>query len=131
MKSTWIRNTMAALLVVSASAIAGAQNPPAPDNSKTNRGDRANTAPTADQGGGSAADRDIMQKIRKAVVDDSSLSTYAHNAKIIARGGKVTLKGPVNTEKEKQVIEQKATEVVGAGNVTNDLTVMARPAPKN
>jgi osmotically-inducible protein OsmY len=72
-----------------------------------------------------------MQRIRKALVDDSSLSTYAHNAKIISQGGKVTLKGPVRSEQEKQAIEQKATEVAGAGNVTNDLTVMARPAPKH
>jgi osmotically-inducible protein OsmY len=131
MKSSLIRNTVGVALLVSSGAIAGAQNPPAPDNTKTNRADRANTAPTADQGGGRAADRDIMQKIRKAVIDDSSLSTYAHNAKIIARDGKVTLRGPVRSEKEKQVIEQKATEVVGAGNVTNDLKVMARPVPKN
>jgi hyperosmotically inducible protein len=71
------------------------------------------------------SDRDIMQKIRKSIVDDKTLSTYAHNVKIVAQGGKVTLKGPVRSAEEKQTIEQKATEVAGAGNVTNELTIKA------
>jgi hyperosmotically inducible protein len=45
-----------------------------------------------------------MQKIRKAVVGDKSLSTYGHNVKIISQHGKVTLKGPVQTEEEKKNI---------------------------
>jgi osmotically-inducible protein OsmY len=64
-----------------------------------------------------------MQQIRKAVVADKSLSTYAHNVKIIAEHGKVTLKGPVHTEEEKKKIEAIATEVAGPGNVTNEITV--------
>ena len=64
-----------------------------------------------------------MQNIRKAIVSDKSLSTYAHNVKVISKGGKVTLKGPVRSEEEKSAIEKKAVEVAGAGNVTNELTV--------
>jgi osmotically-inducible protein OsmY len=131
MKSTFSRGMVATCLMIPTGVVAGAQYPVAPDNTKTNQQDRARTGPTADQGGGTAADRDLMQRIRKALVDDSSLSTYAHNAKIISQGGKVTLKGPVRSEQEKQAIEPKAIEVAGAGNVTNDLTVMARPAPKH
>ena len=62
-----------------------------------------------------------MQKIRKAVVDDKSLSTYGHNVKIISQHGKVTLKGPVHTDEESKNIEAKAVEVAGTGNVTNML----------
>jgi len=54
---------------------------------------------------------------------DKSLSTYAHNVKIITQNGQVTLKGPVRSEGEKQAIETKATEVAGANKVTNDLNV--------
>jgi hyperosmotically inducible protein len=57
------------------------------------------------------------------VIADKSLSTYAHNVKIIAQNGQVTLKGPVNSETEKQSIEQKAIDVAGAGNVTNQITI--------
>jgi hyperosmotically inducible protein len=71
----------------------------------------------------SSADRDTAKKIRKAIVDDKSLSTYAHNVKILARDGQVTLRGPVRSEAEKQAIADKATEVAGAGNVTNELSV--------
>ena len=44
--------------------------------------------------GSERADREIMQKIRKAVVADKTLSMFAHNVKIVARDGKVTLRGP-------------------------------------
>jgi osmotically-inducible protein OsmY len=64
-----------------------------------------------------------MRKIRRAVVADKSLSTYAHNVKIVAQNGKVTLKGPVHTEDEKKTIDSKATEIAGAGNVDSQITV--------
>jgi hyperosmotically inducible protein len=92
----------------------------APDNTKVNNRDRSQ--PTADQAKNGQTDRDIMQKIRKAVVADKSLSTYGHNVKVISDHGKVTLKGPVQTEEESKNIEAKAVEVAGAGNVTNMLT---------
>jgi hyperosmotically inducible periplasmic protein len=102
-----------------------AQQTPPPDNTKTNQRDRAATAKTADQAKNNTSDRELMQKIRKSIMDDKSLSTYGHNVKIIAENGKVTLKGPVRSAEEKQSIEQKATEVAGAGNVTNELTIKA------
>jgi osmotically-inducible protein OsmY len=73
------------------------------------------------------ADRELTKKIRVALHDDQSLSTYAHNIKIITQDGKVTLKGPVRSEDEKAGIEAKAAAVVGAENVTNHLKV----APAN
>ena len=95
----------------------------APDNTKVNKRDRDRSAATAGQAKDNASDRELMQKIRKAVMDDKSLSTYAHNLKIIAQNGHVTLKGPVRTEQEKQSIAQKAAEIAGADNVTNQISV--------
>jgi osmotically-inducible protein OsmY len=100
---------------------AGAQT--APDNTKTNKQDRAKGAATADQQKENASDREISQKIRSAVMEDKTLSTYAHNVKIIAQDGQVTLKGPVRTEDEKKAIETKAVEVAGEGHVTNQITI--------
>ena len=54
---------------------------------------------------------------------DSSLSSYAHNVKIVSQNGMVTLKGPVRSEEDKQSIAAKAAEVVGADKVTNQLEV--------
>lgn len=108
---------------------AQAQQTP-PDNTKVNERDRSKTAATADQGKNSTTDRDTMQKIRKAVMADKTLSTYAHNVKIISQGGKVTLKGPVRSEEEKSSIEKMATDVAGAGNVTNEITIKPEPSKK-
>ena len=57
---------------------------------------------TADQQKENAADRELTQKIRRALVQDKTLSTYAHNVKVIAQGRQVTLKGPVRSEEEKK-----------------------------
>jgi len=121
---------MGALLVCGTANLRG-QEKPAADNTKVNKRDRKPSEPTADQGKNNVSDRDIMQKIRKSVMDDKSLSTYGHNVKIIAQHGKVTLKGPVNSAEEKQSIEQKAAEVVGAGNVTNQITIKAARTKKS
>ena len=94
-----------------------------PDNTKMNKGDASKSAVTADQQKMNASDRELSQKVRKAVVSDKALSTYAHNVKIIAQNGKVTLKGPVRSEDEKQAIASKAESVAGAGNIENELTV--------
>ena len=71
----------------------------------------------------SKADRELAQKIRKAVVLDKSLSVKAHNVHIDAQDGAVTLMGSVKSDEEKKAIEDKATEIAGAGKVTNELTV--------
>ena len=102
----------------------------APDNTKVNKADRAKGAVTADQQKESAADRDLAKKIRQSVVGDKSLSTYAHNVKIVAQDGQVTLKGPVRSEAEKTSIAAKATEIAGAGKVTNEITVAPPDEPK-
>jgi len=96
---------------------------PAPDNTKVNKRDRAAGAVTADQQKENAPDRELAAKIRKSVVDDKDLSTYAHNVKIVVKDGKVTLKGPVRSEGEKTSVFTKATEIAGADNVTNALTI--------
>jgi hyperosmotically inducible protein len=100
-----------------------AQNPPQPDNTKVNKQDRAPGAVTADQQKANRSDRDVTQQVRKAVMADKSLSTYAHNVKIVTQGGQVTLKGPVRSDEEKKTIVAKAEEVAGSGKVTDQLTI--------
>lgn len=93
---------------------------PAPDNTKKNKDQ---TEPTADQQKMNAADRAITQKIRKAILADKDLSTYAHNIKVITQDGKVTLRGPVRSQEEKSSLQDKAAAVAGQDNVTNELEV--------
>jgi osmotically-inducible protein OsmY len=90
--------------------------------------DPSKAAPSQDQPNSASSDRDIMQKIRKALMDDTSLSSDVKNVKVSAQNGKVTLKGTVPSEEDKKSVEQKATDIAGPGNVTNELTV--KPAKK-
>jgi len=115
-----------ATALLSASLVAGTvqqEQQPAPDNSKTNQGDNNKGAVTADQQKMDPADRNISKQIRSAIYKDKSLSTYAHNIKIISQDSKVTLKGPVRTADEKDSIGAKAASIVGAENVTNQIEV--------
>ncbi len=93
---------------------------PASDNTKSNRDQ---PLPTADQQKMNSSDRAITQKIRKAIHEDKNLSSYAHNIKIITEDGKVTLRGPVRSEEEKDSLENKAVAVAGADNVTDQLEI--------
>jgi osmotically-inducible protein OsmY len=100
-------------------AIASPLGSQEPDNTANNK--QQNT--TADQQKETAADRELAQKIRQALVDDDTLSTAAHNVKIIVGDGVVVLKGPVNSEDEKKSVGAKAEQIAGAGKVKNQLTV--------
>ena len=105
-----------ALCLVKVAPPASAQ---APDNSKQNK----DQMQTADQQSNAKADRETTQKIRKDLMADKSLSTYAHNVKIVTVNGAVTLKGPVKSEDEKAKIAQIAGNIVSADKVTNEITV--------
>jgi hyperosmotically inducible periplasmic protein len=128
-----ITRTIGTFLLTGACALvalpAAAQQTP-PDNTKVNKADREKGAVTADQQKENAADRDLTRKIRQSVIADKSLSTYAHNVKIVAQDGQVTLKGPVRSEAEKTAIVSKATEIAGVGKITNEITVAPADAPK-
>jgi len=91
-----------------------------PDNTKVNKRDRASAEPTADQQKMNSSDQKLTASIRKSIMADKSLSTYAHNIKIISQDGTVTLKGPVRSEEERKSIVSKATEVAGSAAKIND-----------
>ena len=131
-RPSWVRRVTPVMALTAAIAFpAGLMaQPPAPDNTKSNARDRQPGQPTADDQKNNRTDLQITQEIRKALVADKSLSTYAHNVKVIARNGRVTLKGPVRTTEEKKVVETKAAEVAGAANITNQLSVAPDAATK-
>ena|SRR5437773_83241 len=85
--------------------------------------DRDENAKTADQQSNSKDDLEITRKIRRAVVGDESLSTSAHNVKIVTVDRVVTLRGPVVSSKEKVSIAAKAKKVAGVSKVKNQLEV--------
>jgi hyperosmotically inducible protein len=120
-KGKWV-GVLALSAALSMSSMQAQDQPVKPDNTGTNR----NGGQTADQQTMTKADRQLAAQIRKTINDDKSLSTYAHNSKIMVQGGTVTLRGPVRTEEERQAIEAKAKGIDGVTTVNNELTV----APK-
>ena len=113
---------LASTLVFGSLGVAAAQDStqsggtPAPDNTKVNQRDRNSNEATADQQKENASDRALAQQVRRAIVKDKSLSSYAHNIKVIAQDGVITLKGPVHSDQEKQAIEAKAAEAAGGAD---------------
>lgn len=68
-------------------------------------------------------DRKTLAAVRRAVVGDKSLSMAAHNVKMKANGGVVTLRGGVRSAEEKDKIEAHAKSVAGVASVDNQLTL--------
>jgi hypothetical protein len=95
----------------------------AADNTGVNKRDRKDSEPTADQQKNNKTDLDLTAEIRRSVMKEKDLSVNAHNVKIIAQDGKVTLKGPVANASEKKVVEEKAGAVAGAQNVTSEIEI--------
>ncbi|MGH7846522.1 MAG: BON domain-containing protein [Candidatus Binatia bacterium] len=81
------------------------------------------TLPTASDQSENEADRKITQQVRQAVTKDDSLSTSAQNVTIVTQNGKVTLRGTVKSQGEKQKIADKAQQVSGVKNVDNQITI--------
>jgi hyperosmotically inducible periplasmic protein len=121
-----VRLVLATLMLLSGSYMsAAAQNatPVAPNNSGINVRDRPADAMTAGEQPNAKGDVQLTARIRRAIVKDKSLSTMAHNIKIISSNGGVILRGPVKTTEEKQTIEEKAAAIAGADKVNNQLEI--------
>jgi len=96
------------------------------DNTKRNSTEENKNTDTAEKQSNSKDDLALTQKIRQEVVKDGSLSMNAKNIKIIARDGKVMLRGPVDSQREKDTIGSKAGEIAGKDKVENQLEVKAK-----
>jgi osmotically-inducible protein OsmY len=97
------------------------------DNTARNERDRNDASQLPTDQAENEADREISANVRKAIVDDDSLSINAQNVKIVSSNGTVTLRGPVKTAREKEVIEAKAKQVAGVLHVENLLEVESQP----
>jgi len=95
------------------------------DNTKRNSSEENKNTVTAEKQSNSQDDLTLTQKVRQAVMKDGSLSMNAKNVKIIAQDGKITLKGPVDSQQEKDTIGSEAGGIAGKENVDNQLEVKA------
>lgn len=101
-----------------------AHGKPADNTGKNVRDRNDGTLVPTDQAKGSDADVELTRNIRKAIVDDDSLSMNAHNVKIVTLNGVATLRGPVASAAEKTRVADIATKVAGGPTkIKNELEV--------
>lgn len=94
------------------------------DNTKINERDKSNRSITASQQTSGEMDLYLVSRIRKDIMAEKDMSTYAKNIKIVALDGQVTVKGPVRTRDEALKILAFAKSAAGASNVTSELSVV-------
>lgn len=99
----------------------------AADNTAQNAPDRNMDATTTPEDQSNAdTDVELTAAIRRALMDDGTLSTNAKNVKIIAdKTGTVTLRGVVESQAEKDTVESKAKAVAGVKEIKNLIDVKA------
>jgi hyperosmotically inducible periplasmic protein len=112
---------ISALIFVAAGASAQSTTPP--DNTGINKQNASSPTGNADRQKEDPSDRALTKRIRQSVISDKNLSTYAHNVKIVAVNGTVTLNGVVRSDQEREDVGMKAAEVAGKDHVVNDLKV--------
>ncbi len=125
-KATWLLLAVLAggsPLVYAQTSNTGKTATPDADNTRMNKADQKNTQPTAQNQSNEKADRELAAAVRKAIVRDKSLSTNAHNVKVVAKDGTVTLRGPVRSDDEKTKVSQLTRQVKGVSNVDDQLLV--------
>jgi hyperosmotically inducible protein len=117
-------------IVINAAALvalqsASAQSVPPADNTKNNQMDASDRQVTADDQKENDTDRGLVQRIRKSLMADKDLSTYAHNVKVVSINGQVTLNGVVRSDEEKSKVASLAEEIAGRQHVVNELKIAA------
>ena len=72
----------------------------------------------------SVQDQESIREIRELLASDKKLAPIAHQVTIVARHGRVWLRGQVNTADQRAAIEKVARQAAGVINVKNELAVM-------
>ena len=93
------------------------------DNTRLNQRDRKDLSTTPTDQPNSSSAIDLVASVRQAIVHDDELSVKAHNVKIVANNGVVTLRGPVASAQEKARVEKDAANVRGVTRVDNQLDI--------
>ena len=93
------------------------------DNTGLNARDQNSANRTADNQAMGGDETEILADIRREIVANDDMSTYAKNVKIIVKDGTVTLRGPVDSLNEKQWIGRTTTARARNFRVINQLEV--------
>ena len=94
-------------------------------NTRMNERDRSMQTTTPVDQPNNSADIDLAAAVRKAIVQDDALSLLAHNVKLVAADGVVTLRGPVDSAEEKAELAARVAAVPGVSSVDDQLDINA------
>jgi hyperosmotically inducible periplasmic protein len=97
------------------------------DNTARNVRDRKEDRLNPLDQGTSDADVQTTRRIRQEILAKQGLSVNARNVKVMTVNGRVTLRGPVNDDVEKQAIADIASRIALGGNVDNQIEVKREP----
>ena len=96
------------------------------DNTGINKRDSSDATTLPTDQSNAKSDLEVAAAVRKAIVGDKSLSTLAHNVKVVTQNGEVTLRGPVVSAEEKSRVALLATNTSGVTRVKNELDIKQR-----
>lgn len=108
---------------VNAQTVGSDAKQPAADNTAANTVDRDTSATTPMDQSNDKEAIETTAAIRRAVMSDKSLSTSAHNVKIVTSGNTVTLRGPVASAEEKARVESLAVKSAAGKTVRNEISI--------
>ena len=111
------------LTVTAANAQTGDSPAKQEANTRLNKADRNTDAKTPIDQSNDMEAIDVTAGIRRALLDDKSLSTSAHNVKIVTNGDVVTLRGSVESADEKKRVESLAVKSATGKQVRNEISI--------
>jgi hyperosmotically inducible protein len=120
-----MRTALFALLILGLAGCSQESRPVAmqKDNSAINVRDRDGSTLTPVDQSQAQGDLNLTAKIRQEILAKDGLSVNARNIKIVTQEGKVTLRGPVTTQEEKDRIDAIARQAAGDKQVENLLEI--------
>ncbi|MGH7285264.1 MAG: BON domain-containing protein [Polyangiaceae bacterium] len=111
-----------------ASALSDTTTGPVPHNSSEVQGgtldsmQNGSTAATT-QASPSEVDKKTTARIRRSVNQNSALSYEAKTISVETLNGHVTLRGAVNSARERSILEKEAADIAGPSHVDDELTI--------
>lgn len=93
------------------------------DSSTQSKNNQAGKGVTATDQSNNPADVDLTARVRRALVDDSSLSVMAENLTVVSKDGVVTVRGAVKSADEVTRVENVVRGVTGVSRVDAHIDV--------
>lgn len=114
------RAMVSVLSVFSLFSFADNNSEPADSTAVNVRDAKSSAVTPVDQARGTDKDVELTRRIRYQLTTNDALSVNAKNVKIVSLDGKVTIKGPVETEQEKKNVVVIAKKLAGPSSIVVD-----------